>query len=122
MILRTGLDLIEIERIQGAIERHGARFLNRVFTPLEQAQAGGSAASLAARFAAKEAAAKALGCGIGLVAWLEIEVERLPGGAPSLRLSGAAAQLAQEVGVHTWALSLTHTHSTAAAAVVAMGE
>ncbi len=74
--LRTGVDLIEISRVEAVVQRYGQRFLNRVFSPQEQADSGGRAASLAARFAAKEAAAKALGCGIGLVGWLDIEIAR----------------------------------------------
>ena len=69
--LSSGVDLVEIERLQETIDRHGERFLTRVFTPLELAEAGKSPASLAARFAAKEAVAKALGCGIGAVTWRE---------------------------------------------------
>jgi holo-[acyl-carrier protein] synthase len=120
-ILRTGVDLIEIERIERAILRHGERFLQRVFTPAELAQAGSSPASLAARFAAKEAAAKALGTGIGAVGWLEIEVLRECDQPPILRLSGAARQLADELGLTEWAVSLSHTRSHAIASVVAQG-
>ena len=117
--LHTGIDLIEIERVERAIQRHGERFLQRVFTPTELAEAGGSPASLAARFAAKEAAAKALGTGIGPVSWLEIEVLRTCDQPPTLRLSGAAAQRAAELGLTEWAVSLSHTRELAIASVVA---
>lgn len=120
-LLRTGIDLIEIERLERAIQRHGERFLQRVFTPVEQAEAGGSLPSLAARFAAKEATAKALGTGIGAVRWLDIEVLRLCDQPPVLHLSGAAAQRAAELGLSEWAVSLSHTCTYAIASVVAVG-
>jgi holo-[acyl-carrier protein] synthase len=120
-ILRTGVDLVEIERIESAVGRYGERFLRRVFTPLELDQARGSLASLAARFAAKEAAAKALGTGIGPVSWREIEVLRAADQPPDLRLSGAAARQAEALGLTTWAVSLTHARRYALASVVAVG-
>jgi holo-[acyl-carrier protein] synthase len=119
--LRTGIDLIEIERFEAAARRHGARLLGRVFTPQELSEAGENVASLAARFAAKEAAAKALGTGIGSIAWQEIEVLRGPARAPILHLHGAAARLAQELCLETWSISLSHTHVYAVAMVVAVG-
>ena len=118
-LLRTGIDLIEIERVERAVQRHGERFLQRVFTPTELVEAGNNPASLAARFAAKEAAAKALGTGIGPVSWLEIEVLRACDQPPTLRLSGAAAQRAAELGLTAWAVSLSHTRELAIASVVA---
>ena len=118
--LSTGIDLIEIARVERAIQRHGEHFLQRVFTPAELAEAGGSSDSLAARFAAKEAAAKALGTGIGTVGWLEIEVLRACDGPPILHLSGAAARRAAELGLTDWAVSLSHTREFAIASVVAM--
>jgi holo-[acyl-carrier protein] synthase len=93
--LRTGIDMIEIERFETALRRHGVRFLERVFTPQELAEVGKNTASLAARFAAKEAAAKALGTGIGLITWQEIEILRGPAREPTLCLHGAAGRLAQ---------------------------
>jgi holo-[acyl-carrier protein] synthase len=122
MKIATGIDLIEVERVKGAVERHGERFLARVFTELEREQAGGSMASLAARFAAKEAVAKALGCGIGDVMWVEIEVRRPRGCAPEIYLRGAAARLAEELGLTQWSVSLTHTQGMAGAVVVASGD
>ena len=122
MILRTGVDLVEIRRIAEAVERHGRRFLNRVFTQYEQAECSGRAASLAARFAAKEAVAKALGCGIGRVGWTEIEVRSDETKAPHLFLYGEGERLAGELGLTTWSLSLSHTESQAIAFVTAMGE
>ena len=119
-LLRTGIDLIEIERIERAVQRHGERFLQRVFTPAELAEAGGSPASLAARFAAKEAAAKALGTGIGEVSWLDIEVLRDNNQPPRLHLHGVAAQRASELGLTEWAVSLSHARTHAIANVIAI--
>jgi len=122
MNLRSGVDLIEIERVRGAIGRHGERFLNRIFTPLELAEAQSDPASLAARFAAKEAVAKALGTGIGAVCWREIEVRRGLAREPQIHLHGAAAQLAQELGLFYWSISLSHTREIAIAMAVAAGD
>ncbi len=119
MILRTGVDLIEVARIARAQQRHGARFAARFFTPGEQADCAGQAAALAGRFAAKEAVAKALGTGIGTVRWVDIEVRRGPAGEPQLHLHGAAHTLAHALGLTGWALSLSHTHDHAIAFVVA---
>ncbi|HUX45451.1 MAG TPA: holo-ACP synthase [Terracidiphilus sp.] len=122
MILGSGIDLIEIGRIQQSMERYGQRFLDRVYTAAEQAyclRKRKSAESLAARFAAKEAGAKALGTGISRgVHWLEIEVIREPGGRPALRFLGRAAEIAAGMGVARAALSLTHTATLAMASVV----
>ena len=122
MIVGTGIDLTEIERIKKTVDRFGTRFLNRIYTAGEQAyclRKRQAAESLAARFAAKEAAAKALGTGISRgVTWLEIEVIREPGGRPSLRFHGRAAQIAARLGAAHSALSLTHTGGLAMASVV----
>jgi holo-[acyl-carrier protein] synthase len=121
MILRTGIDIIEIARldlIQPAIK---ARFLKRVFTPTELEQVGGSTPSLAGRFAAKEAVSKALGCGIGPVRWQDIEIQRGPGGEPMLRLYGQAQRIAQQLGLNTWSLSISHSQTHAIAMAVGLG-
>ena len=122
MIVGSGIDLVEIGRIQQSLERFGKRFLDRVFTAAEQAycmRKRNAAESLAARFAAKEAAAKALGTGISRgVNWLEIEVIREPGGRPAIRFHGRAAEFAHRLGVAHTALSLTHTASLSMASVV----
>jgi len=120
MTLRTGIDLIEIARLQQAIDRHRQRFLRRIFTAQELADCAGNIASLAVRFAAKEAVAKALGTGIGAVGWHEIEIQRGESREPLLRLSGAAAEMGARLGVQTWSLSLSHTQEIAAAMVVGM--
>jgi holo-[acyl-carrier protein] synthase len=122
MIVGSGIDLVEVDRIQHSVERHGVRFLNRIFTGAEQdycQRKRAAAESFAARFAAKEAAAKALGTGISRgVNWLEIEVIRNPGGKPGLAFHGNAARLASRLGVARALLSLTHTASLAMASVV----
>lgn len=122
MKLTSGIDIVEIERLQQAIERHGERFLDRIFTSQELAEVRSNLASLAARFAAKEAASKALGTGIGRVRWHEIEILRGPKREPKLVLHGEAARLADELGYETWTISLSHTHIYALAMVVAVGK
>jgi len=122
MLLSSGIDLIEIKRIQKALERHGDHFLNRIFTEAEIKQARGNAPELAARFAAKEAASKALGTGIGPVSWREMETINDFRGKPQIHLHGRAALIAEELGYTTWSVSLTHSRDTAAAVVVCLGE
>jgi holo-[acyl-carrier protein] synthase len=116
----NGVDLIEVARVEQTLARHGERFLRRVFTATELEQAGGRASSLAARFAAKEAAAKALGCGIGEVGWLELEIVLGEKRQPYLHLHGAAKRLAEEQGWQSWSVSLSHTLEHAVAVVVAV--
>jgi holo-[acyl-carrier protein] synthase len=122
MIVGSGIDLAEIGRLQQSIDRYGHRFLDRIYTAAEQAyclRKRNSAESFAARFAAKEAGAKALGTGISQgVGWLEIEVVRERGGRPTLELHGRAAQIASRLGVVSIALSITHTAQLAMASVV----
>ncbi len=120
-MLRTGVDIIEVSRIDGAILRHGDRFFQRFYTIRELIEAEGRTPALAVRFAAKEAAAKALGCGIGDVGWKEIEVVRDERRGPRLVLHGAAKTLAAELGLTEWSVSLSHTHEHAVALVVAIG-
>ncbi len=119
MKLATGVDLIEIERIREAIDRHGDRFISRIFTVTEQRDCGGRISSFAARFAAKEAVSKALGCGIGDVSWLDIEIRSDEKKAPYLVLHGEGARLASKLGLVNWSVSLSHTESQAIAFVVA---
>ena len=122
MIVGSGIDLVEIGRIQQSMVRYGGRFLDRVYTGAEQAYCMSkrkSAESFAARFAAKEAAAKALGTGISHgVSWLEVEVVREPSGRPTIQFHGRAAQIAARLGVARAALSITHTADLAMASVV----
>lgn len=125
MILGTGVDLAEVDRLQRAIERFGERFLRRVFTPAEIAyveRRGSRYQRYAARFAAKEAGMKAMGTGWrGGVRWQDFEVANLPSGKPTLKLHGVAAQFAERQGVRSIALSLTHTAELGMAFVVLEG-
>ena len=122
MKLATGVDLIEIARIEEVIARHGKHYLERIYTLAELEQCGKRAESLAGRFAAKEAAAKALGCGIGDVSWQEIEVLGDEQNAPKLTLHGAALKMANELGLTTWSVSISHSQSHSVAMVVAIGQ
>ena len=121
-MLRCGIDLIENHRVAKGIERLGERFLNRFFTQGERADCEDQPHRLAARLAAKEAVAKALGTGIGDVGWREIEIRCGERGRPYLILHGAAAKLAESLGLSQWEVSLTHTADHAAAMVVASGD
>ncbi len=120
-MIRLGVDVIEIDRVSAAIARHGQRFFDRLYPPQELIDCDGRIPSLAARFAAKEAASKALGTGIGEVAWKEIETVRGPRGEPQLRLLGRARQQAEALGLENWSVSLSHTDRLAMAAVAAEG-
>lgn len=122
MNLRTGVDLCEISRLREAVERRGERLLARVFTPAEREQCGKNYASLAARFAAKEAVGKALGTGLGPVAFTDIEVVRGENREPILRLHGKALEKANALNLTGWAISLSHTGEYALASVVAIQE
>ena len=121
-MLTTGVDIIEIPRIKRVLDRYGQRFLNRVFTPAEIAYCRGRAPNLAGRFAAKEAAMKALGTGVRGVSWKDIEVIRADSGAPSLRLHGRAEKRAQRLQVGEMSLSISHSREYAVAFVVAQRE
>ncbi len=121
MKISSGVDLIDIARIRDAISRHGERFIARIFTEAEQRECGGRVSSLAARFAAKEAAAKALGCGIGDVTWLDIEIRGDENNAPHLYLHGEGQRLAKKLRLSNWSVSLSHTETQAIAFVVATG-
>ena len=122
MVLGLGTDLIEIGRIQASMDRFGERFLERVFTAGEIAYCKRKkqpAESLAARFAAKEAGAKALGTGISRgVSWKEIEVTREVGEQPMLHFNGRAGELAEAMGVRRTQLTLSHSRQLAIAVVV----
>jgi len=122
VIVGSGVDLCEVERIKDAITRHGRRFLERVFTDREIAYAERKAnryERYAARFAAKEAAMKAIGTGWrGGVAWRDFEVINLPSGRPTLQFHGKAAEFAERLGATNISLSITHTSVQAMAIVI----
>jgi holo-[acyl-carrier protein] synthase len=122
VIVGTGVDLCEVPRLRAAIERHGDRFLHRIYTSREVAYVESKANRFeryAARFAAKEAAMKALGTGWRRgIRWLDFEVTNLPSGRPTLTLHGRAAEIASAMGVRSISLSLTHTAENGMALVV----
>ena len=119
----VGVDAVEVERFRDMLGRR-PRLADRLFTPSEREEAAtrrDPAPGLAARFAAKEAVMKSLSVGLGAFSFADVEVMRLPGGAPGLTLRGRAATLAAERAVAGWHLSLTHTASVAIAIAVAYG-
>jgi len=122
MIVGLGLDIAEIDRIEAAIVRHGAPFIDRLFTPSEQAYCESHKnryERYAARFAAKEAAMKALGTGWRRgVRWRDIEVTREPSGKPILRLEGVAKEFADRLGVKHISMTITHSGNLALAQVI----
>lgn len=120
--LSTGIDLIEIQRFENAINRHQDRLLNRIFTDKEIAETGRNISSLAARFAAKEAVAKALGTGIGLVGWKEIEILRDEVHRPILYLHGNAKNESVKQNLVHWSISLSHTQTHAIAVATALSD
>jgi holo-[acyl-carrier protein] synthase len=122
MIVGTGVDLAEVQRIRASIERFGARFIERIYTPAEIAYVERKAnrwERYAARFAAKEAGMKAIGTGWRHgVRWQDFEVANLPSGKPTLRLHGVAARVAEKLGVRNVSLSITHTAELGMAHVI----
>ena len=125
MIAGIGTDLAEVDRIREAIERHGQRFIERIYTPGEVAYVESKANRFeryAARFAAKEAGMKAIGTGWRRgVRWRDFEVANLPSGKPTLLLHGVAAAVAGQLGVRSISLSITHTVVQAMAIVILEG-
>lgn len=122
MIIGMGVDIAEVDRIRAAIERHGEVFLKRVYTAREREyceQFRNKFERYAGRFAAKEAAMKALGTGWRRgVRWADLEVVREAGGRPALALGGEAGKIAKKLGVKHIALSITHTEAQALAQVI----
>jgi holo-[acyl-carrier protein] synthase len=118
----VGIDIVELERVAAVVERHGQRFIDRVYTPIEAAICRGRPAELAARFAAKEAVMKALGTGARGVAWREIEVLLNRRGKPLAYLHGRARERAKDIGLDGLDLSLSHSRQYAVAFVVASAD
>lgn len=118
--IRSGIDLVEIYRLEQLDPAIRERFLRRVFTPAELDESQGQLPTLAGRFAAKEAVAKTLGCGIGPVSWQEIEIQRGEQGQPVLELTGNARRIADELGLGSWSISISHTREHAVAVAVAL--
>jgi holo-[acyl-carrier protein] synthase len=117
--LGVGVDIVEIERVAGVVARWGGRFLERVYTAAELTYCRGRTPELAARFAGKEAIAKALGTGIRGLSWREMEILADPLGKPIVRLHGRAGQRALAIGLSQFAISLSHSRDFAVAMVVA---
>ena len=121
-VVGHGIDIVETARIRAMVESHGPHFLDRCFTPAEQAYCNRSEKRrfehLAGRFAAKEAVLKALGTGWrGGIAWTDVEVIHAPGGQPGIQLAGECQRIATERGIIRWHISISHieTHATASA-------
>jgi holo-[acyl-carrier protein] synthase len=119
MPVRVGVDLVLESTVRDSIRVHGDRYLKRIYTDRERHDCRDDAGALALRFAAKEAAMKALGREAEALAWRAIEVRIATAGAPELMLSGEAATLAQAQGVRSLSLSLTRARGSAAAVVLA---
>lgn len=122
MIVGTGVDIAETARLEQALERHGERFVKRLYTPREIAYCErfkNRAERYAARFAAKEAAFKALGTGWAEgVRWLDVEITHQPSGKPELALTGRAEELARQLGVTRAAVSISHSDRYVVAQVI----
>jgi holo-[acyl-carrier-protein] synthase len=122
MIVGTGIDIAEVPRMRKSIERFGLRFLQRIYTEGEMRYCDSKANRMeryAARFAAKEAAMKALGTGWNHgVRWRDCEVVRMPGGRPTMQFHGRAGEFAAKLGVRNTALSISHTEEQAIAQVI----
>jgi holo-[acyl-carrier protein] synthase len=114
-ITELGIDIIRVDRIVRALEKHGRRFPLRILTPAEDAYVRDRPENLAGRWAAKEAVSKVLGLGVRGVGWREIEIVRLPTGQPSVRLHDRALQRAQQLGMERIAVSISHEHEYAVA-------
>lgn len=119
MPVKVGIDLVETDEVRESLDAHGERYLDRIYTEVEQRDCGSDARRLAARFAAKEATMKALGRRNEPLSWRSIEVGQDPGGRPCLRLSGGAAELARRRGVRRLEVSLSEGRSQGAALVLA---
>jgi holo-[acyl-carrier protein] synthase len=126
MIVGHGIDVVEIPRLAAMLSRHGDRFIERVFTPLERQYCQGKKREmehLAGRFAAKEAVLKVLGTGwSGKISWQDIEVSNAPGGQPVVSLFGECARVAAELGIRKVLLSISHTGDWATASAIGVDE
>jgi len=121
MILRSGIDTIEISRLEQIRPAIRERFIRRVFTEIEVTQARDYNDALSGVFAAKEAVSKALGTGIGAVHWRDIEIIHLPIGQPTVHLHGRAKTVADQLGLKEWSVSISHDRNKAIAMAVALG-
>ncbi len=123
MLLKVGTDICSVKRIRAAYERFGERFLDRILTAQEKryvlSQPRHLFGRLAGRFAAKEAASKALGTGWYGVGWKDFEIVRLASGEPTIKLHGRAIEIAKQKGLSDWVLSISHEHEFATSTVIA---
>ena len=123
-IVSHGIDLVDFPRIEEMVKRHGERFVNKVFTPAEQAYAEANKSGiekLAGRFAAKEAVLKLMGTGWrGKIAWTDIEIVNNPSGQPEVTLSGEVEKIAERLSIKHISISITHTANFAIASAVAL--
>ncbi|MDY6846268.1 MAG: holo-ACP synthase [Chloroflexota bacterium] len=122
MKIYSGIDTIEISRLDQIKPQIKERFIRRVYTDREIAQAQGRSEVLSGLFAAKESVSKALGTGIGYVQWRDIEIIHLPTGQPTLALHGNAKIVANQLGIKSWSVSISHDRDKAIALAVAIGE
>ena len=120
--ITTGIDLIEVNRLRKITPAIKERFLARVYTPGELEDCNSRETSLAGRFAAKEAAAKALGCGIGIISWQDVEIRLDQRGKPVLNLYGRALEIARGQAWISWSVSISHSSNYAIACVTALIE
>jgi holo-[acyl-carrier protein] synthase len=125
-VLSHGVDFVEIHRVAALVERHGATFLDRVYTPGEQAycrEKKRQIEHLAGRFAAKEAVLKVMGTGWRSgIAWTDVEVVNAPSGQPSIRLAGRCAEIAAQQGIRQVLISISHTDTHAMASAIGLGK
>ncbi|HLH62853.1 MAG TPA: holo-ACP synthase [Ktedonobacteraceae bacterium] len=116
----VGIDIIEVDRVRKVYERHGERFLKRVYTEMEVRQCRGKPTRLAGRFAAKEAISKALGTGLHGVAWREMEIVQLRSGRPTVTLHGNARRRAELLGISAFDVSIADLNAFSIAVAVAI--
>ena len=121
-MIKCGVDIVRVNRLAEIDPKIRERFIQRVFTEREQAQMRDNNEGLSGLFAVKEAVSKALGTGIGKVAWRDIEIVHLPSGEPALTLHGYAKEISQSKGLEEWAISISHDGGLAIAMVVATGK
>ena len=121
MILRSGIDLVDIQRLEDINPAIRRRFIERIFNAQERSDLGDSNERLAGGFAVKEAVVKALGCGIGPVSWHEMIIHHNASGAPELELSGQAAAIAAGLGLNQWSISISHSRTHAIGLAIATG-
>ena len=125
-VVAHGIDMVECRRLAQAVDRHGERFLKRVFTPAELAYCQGRKRRiehLAGRFAAKEAVLKVLGTGWRRgIRWTDVEVTNAPSGQPSVELSGLCRQIADALGLDRVLISISHIETHAIASAIGVGE